>query len=436
MNITVIGTGYVGLVSGVCLADIGHNVICLDTNKKVIEKLNRGKVPYYEPLLSDMIKKNLKKAKITFSTSYKNSTKDVNIFFICVGTPENKDGSSNLDYVFSVAKSLARNISSDSVIFVKSTVPVGTNELIQEQINKYKKKGIKIKVASNPEFLKEGDAVNDFMQPDRIIIGTSDKAIEKLAHQIYKPLISKVSSLMTMPIKAAELTKYAANSFLATKISFINEISLLSEKLGIDIDDIKVGIGSDPRIGNKFLNAGLGFGGSCFPKDVSSLINMYKENKLGSYLLSSVKNVNSNQKNNFLNKIKMHFKNSNFKDKSFMIWGLSFKPETDDIRESVGIKLAKDLSKQVKKLYLYDPIAMGNAKQELSKLTNIEFIKNEYTNIKECDALILCTEWKLFTNPNLKMLKKLKGQVVFDGRNCLNKDTFIKNNIKYIGIGK
>ena len=436
MNITVIGTGYVGLVSGVCLADIGHNVICLDTNKKVIEKLNRGKVPYYEPLLSDMIKKNIKKAKITFSTSYKNSTKDVNIFFICVGTPENKDGSSNLDYVFSVAKSLARNISSDSVIFVKSTVPVGTNELIQEQINKYKKKGIKIEVASNPEFLKEGDAVNDFMQPDRIIIGTSDKAIEKLAHQIYKPLISKVSSLMTMPIKAAELTKYAANSFLATKISFINEISLLSEKLGIDIDDIKVGIGSDPRIGNKFLNAGLGFGGSCFPKDVSSLINMYKENKLDSYLLSSVKNVNSNQKNNFLNKIKMHFKNSNFKDKSFMIWGLSFKPETDDIRESVGIKLAKDLSKQVKKLYLYDPIAMGNAKQELSKLTNIEFIKNEYTNIKECDALILCTEWKLFTNPNLKMLKKLKGQVVFDGRNCLNKDTFIKNNIKYIGIGK
>ncbi len=436
MNITVIGTGYVGLVSGVCLADIGHNVICLDTNKKVVEKLNRGKVPYYEPLLSGMIKKNIKKAKITFSTSYKNSTKDVNIFFICVGTPENKDGSSNLDYVFSVAKSLARNISSDSVIFVKSTVPVGTNDLIQEQINKYKKKGIKIEVASNPEFLKEGDAVNDFMQPDRIIIGTSDKAIEKLAHQIYKPLISKVSSLMTMPIKAAELTKYAANSFLATKISFINEISLLSEKLGIDIDDIKVGIGSDPRIGNKFLNAGLGFGGSCFPKDVSSLINMYKENKLDSYLLSSVKNVNSNQKNNFLNKIKMHFKNSNFKDKSFMIWGLSFKPETDDIRESVGIKLAKDLSKQAKKLYLYDPIAMGNAKQELSKLTNIEFIKNEYAKIKECDALILCTEWKLFTNPNLKMLKKLKGQVVFDGRNCLNKDTFIKNNIKYIGIGK
>lgn len=436
MNITVIGTGYVGLVSGVCLADIGHNVICLDTNKKVIEKLNRGMVPYYEPLLSDMIKKNIKKAKLTFSTSYKNSTKDVNIFFICVGTPENKDGSSNLDYVFSVAKSLASNISSDSVIFVKSTVPVGTNELIQEQINKYKKKGIKIEVASNPEFLKEGDAVNDFMQPDRIIIGTSDKDIEKLAHQIYKPLISKVSSLMTMPIKAAELTKYAANSFLATKISFINEISLLSERLGIDIDDIKVGIGSDPRIGDKFLNAGLGFGGSCFPKDVSSLINMYKKNKLDSYLLSSVKNVNLNQKNNFLKKIKTHFKNSNFKDKSFMIWGLSFKPETDDIRESVGIKLAKDLSKQVKKLYLYDPIAMENAKQELSKLNNIEFIKNEYSKIKDCDALILCTEWKQFTNPDFKILKKLKGRVIFDGRNCLNKDTFIKNNIKYIGIGK
>jgi UDPglucose 6-dehydrogenase len=436
MNITVIGTGYVGLVSGVCLSEIGHNITCLDTNKKVIEKLSKGKVPYYEPLLSKMIKENTKKAKLNFSTSYQKATKDVNIFFICVGTPEKRDGSANLEYVFSVAKSLATYISSDSVIFIKSTVPIGTNDLIQEEINKHKKKGIKIEIASNPEFLKEGDAVNDFMKPDRIIIGTSNKEIEKLAHKIYKPLLSKVSLLITMPIKAAELTKYAANSFLATKISFINEIALLSERLDIDIDDIKVGIGSDPRIGNKFLNAGIGFGGSCFPKDVSSLIDMYKKNKINSYLLSSVKAVNLNQKNNFINKIKLHFKNSDFKDKTFMIWGLSFKPETDDVRESVGIKLVKDLSKKVKKLYLYDPIAMQNAKQELNKLTNIEFIKNQYTKINDCDALILCTEWKSFANPNIKMLKKLKGQVIFDGRNCLNKDNFVKNNIKYVGIGK
>ena len=210
----------------------------------------------------------------------------------------------------------------------------------------------------------------------------------------------------------------------------------MSESLDIDIDNIKVGIGSDPRIGDKFLNAGLGFGGSCFPKDVSSLIDMYKKNKINSHLLSSVKTVNLNQKNNFKKKIKFYFKNSDFKDKTFLIWGLSFKPETDDIRESVGINLVKDLSKKVKKLYLYDPIAMQNAKKELNKLTNIEFIKNQYTKINDCDALILCTEWKSFTNPNIKMLKKLKEQVIFDGRNCLNKDNFIKNNIKYIGIGK
>ena len=436
MNITVIGTGYVGLVSGVCLSEIGHKVKCLDVNNKVIEKLKRGKVPFYEPSLSEMIKKNIKGSNLEFSTSYKNSTKNVNIFFICVGTPERKDGSSNLDYVFSVARSLAVNISSDSIVFVKSTVPVGTNKLIQQEIDKHKKKEIRIEVASNPEFLKEGDAINDFMRPDRIIIGTSNKNIEKLASKIYKPLISKSNKIITMPIEAAELTKYAANSFLATKISFINEISLLSDKLGIDIADIKAGIGSDPRIGDKFLNAGLGFGGSCFPKDVTSLIDIYKKNKLDSLLLSSVKNVNSNQKNNFLSKIVKYFKNSNLKDKTFMIWGLSFKPETDDIRESVGIKLVKDLSKKVKKLYLYDPIATQNAKKELNKHTNIEFVRNEYTKIKECDAVILCTEWKLFINPDIKMLKKLKEQVIFDGRNCLNKDKLTKNNIKYVGIGK
>ncbi|MBL33038.1 MAG: UDP-glucose 6-dehydrogenase [Gammaproteobacteria bacterium] len=436
MKITVVGTGYVGLVSGVCMSEIGHNVTCLDINRNVINKLRKGKVPYYEPKLEKMILRNIKKNNLSFSNSYKNSTQEVNIFFICVGTPENNDGSSNLKYVYDVAKSLAKNISEDAIVFIKSTVPVGTNALIQKLINENKKNNINIMVASNPEFLKEGDAVNDFLNPDRVIVGTSSKDVMSVVKKIYEPLKIKNEKIVFMPIKAAELTKYAANSFLATKISFINELSILSDALNINIEHIKRGIGSDPRIGDKFLNAGLGFGGSCFPKDIASLINIYEQKNLESNLLRSVREVNKNQRINFMKKILSHFKNSKLTNKKLMIWGLSFKPETDDIRESISIKLIKDLAKKVKKLYVYDPIAIKNSQKELNRFNNIDFLKSQYSNISECDALIVCTEWEIFKNPDMAKLKKLKSKVVFDGRNCLNKEKILQNNIKYIGVSK
>lgn len=435
MKITVVGTGYVGLVSGVCMSEIGHNVTCLDVNKKIIEKLKRGKVPYYEPGLDEMIKMNLKKSNLKFSSSYKQAVKNVDTFFICVGTPENKDGSSNLKYIYEVAKSLAVHISQDSILYTKSTVPIGTNSEIQDIVNKYKRDEVTIDVASNPEFLKEGDAVNDFMNPDRIIVGTSNDHVINHTKKIYQYFIKLGKEIIFMQTKAAELTKYAANSFLATKISFMNELSLLSETMGIDIDDVKKGIGSDPRIGDKFLNAGLGFGGSCFPKDLSSLISVYKTQDLESNILKSVVSVNTNQRKNFYKKIKEYFKRSKIKEKSLLIWGLSFKPNTDDIRESVAIKLIKDLSNDVKKIYVFDPIAMENSKKELKLLNNVEFLKSQYSKIDQCNGLIICTDWDEFKMPNINKLDKLKDRIIFDGRNCLNKEILFKNNIKYKGIG-
>lgn len=434
MNITIVGSGYVGLVTGVCLAELGNKVTCIDTNKSIIKKLNNAKVPFHEPGLSSMLLKAKNNNCINFTSSYKKGLVNAEAIFVCVGTPAKKNGSPNLEYVSNVFISLAKNITNNGVIFIKSTVPVGTNRKMQAIFRKHNDNQ-KIKFASNPEFLKEGDAINDFKKPDRIIIGSDDTEVQKISNRIYLPFNRQTNRMIFTNIESAELIKYAANSFLATKISFINEVARLCEKTNANIDDVRRGIGSDPRIGSQFLYPGLGFGGSCFPKDVKGLIDAFSSNNVESRVVKAADEANQLQLEYFIQKIKKAAGKS-LGECSFMIWGLSFKPETDDIRESVGINLVKDLSKKVKKLYLYDPIAMQNAKKELNKLTNIEFIKNQYTKINDCDALILCTEWKSFTNPNIKMLKKLKEQVIFDGRNCLNKDTFIKNNIKYIGIGK
>jgi len=431
MNITIVGTGYVGLVSGVCLSDMNHKVTCLDINPAVIKILKKGDVPYHEPGLSVLIKKNFKKGNLKFTTSYKEAVKETSVFFICVGTPEKKDGSSNLDYVFKVAKNLAENITKDSLVITKSTVPVGTHEQIEKVINKYKKSNTKISVTSNPEFLKEGNAVKDFQKPDRIIVGVELEEDKKTFNRIYK---SKKNKIIFMPRKASELTKYAANSFLATKISFINELSLLSDKLDIDIQDIKVGIGSDPRIGDKFLNAGLGFGGSCFPKDISSLINTFKENNIQPNILPSVIKANENQRKSFIKKIRGFYTRSELPLKSFAVWGLSFKPDTDDIRESISIKIIKELSTSVKSIYAYDPIASDNARNELINYKNVIFSDSKYSDINKCDGLIICTEWGVFKNLNIKEIIKLKDKVIFDGRNFVNQDKLSQNNIEYIKI--
>ncbi len=435
MKITVIGTGYVGLVTGACLSEIGHQVTCLDNASEKVIDLKKGKVPFYEPGLDHIINNGLEKEMLNFTDSYSEATRDSEVYFICVGTPPKEDGSSDLKSLNDCLDNLCSFIENDSVIFIKSTVPVGTNASMKSLIDRKKRHNVHIELASNPEFLKEGDAVRDFMRPDRIIIGSNDEYVKKLSRELYKPLNKQKDKVIFMGAEAAELTKYAANSFLATKISFMNELARLCDVLEIEIEDIRNGIGSDPRIGSHFLYSGLGYGGSCFPKDIDSLLNTFKINQLDNSILSAVKAVNESQVEYFLSKITQIFPLEKLKKKSFTIWGLSFKPETDDIRESVSIKLIKILSQQCDQLFLYDPVASEAAKKELIGLTNIKFLDNPYIKIDQSHALVICTEWKLFWNPDFKKLQNLKDKIIFDGRNILNKDKLKEYSLKYFGVG-
>lgn len=431
MNISIIGSGYVGLVTAACFASSGHNITCLDVDKSKIAKLRKGKIPIHEPGLETMIDNCLKSQSIKFTSDYNKACIN-NIFFLCVGTPD-KNGKPDLKYLDSVIKSLAEKIKKDSYIFIKSTVPLGTNSMVGKKLKqKLGPSNIDVKVVSNPEFLKEGSAIEDFLKPDRIIIGTSDPDARSLAKEIFKPFNWQKSRVIFMSIESAELTKYAANAFLATKISFMNEISLICDQVGADIHEVRQGIGSDQRIGPAFLYAGLGYGGSCFPKDVNSLIYSQKKMGLDSFLLSATKKVNSEQVNIFLKKIKDFFPRSR-NNIELSLWGLSFKPGTDDIRESIAIKLLKKLSPEFKKIAVYDPISISNAKNELKHFENIIFCRSKYKCIsKNTDALIICTEWKEFWMPDEKKLKNIK--VIFDGRNILSSSSLSKQ-IKYIGIG-
>ena len=435
MNITIIGTGYVGLVTGACFAETGHNVKCLDVSKDKINELKKGKVPFYEPGLKNKIRNGLNNNTLEFLSSYVSATKNTNIYFICVGSPPKKDGSSDLSYVSKSLKSIISLINQDSIVFIKSTVPVGTNKYLNDLVNKDKKLANKIKIVSNPEFLKEGDAIRDFMRPDRIIIGTDDEKIRKLSREIYKPLNKQKDKIIFMSPEAAELTKYAANSFLATKISFMNELSKLCDSLNINIEDVRNGIGTDPRIGSSFLYSGLGYGGSCFPKDIDSLLYTFKKNKIKNKILKSVKKINETQIDYFLSKIFNHYSNERIKEKNFTIWGLSFKPDTDDIRNSASINLIKDLSEKCNCLFLYDPKATEAAKKELKNIKNIIFMDDPYSYIKKSDSLIICTEWKLFWNPDYEKLRKLKDKSIFDGRNILDQNKITENGLKCFGVG-
>ena len=434
MKITIIGTGYVGLVSGVCLSEIGHNVTCIDSNTKIVKALRRGQVTFYEPGMEDLILRNIKKKRLHFTSSYEEGIKDTEVFFICVGTPSMKNGSCNTKYIQDAATKISKNIKSKSVIFVKSTVPIGTSEIV-EKVFKNNTQNLKIHIASNPEFLKEGDAINDFMNPDRIVIGTEEEYVKKIAKRIYQPIIKKNKMVLFIPTRAAELSKYASNAFLATKISFMNELSILADSYDINIGDIKEAMSYDERIGKYFLNAGLGFGGSCFPKDLASLRHMFIINNKYPSLISATMEVNEDQRKRFQEKIQSFYKPRSFKQKNILFWGLSFKPNTDDIRDSQAIKLLKSLSKKVNHLYVYDPKGMHNAKKEINEIGNIFFIKSKYQHISKCDALILCTEWSEFSNPDISKLLKLKDKVIFDGRNVLDRGILEKNNLKYFSLG-
>ena len=420
MNLTVIGTGYVGLVTGTCFAEMGNKVYCVDVDEEKINNLKKGIIPIYEPHLATMVVDNQTKDNLFFTTNLKEALVDSSIIFIAVGTPESEGGSVNLDFVFTVAKQIADNIVKDSLVVIKSTVPVGTGFRVKEVLDKNKINNVIISIASNPEFLKEGVAIEDCLHPDRIVIGTEDENSAQILKELYEPFVSNHDRFIFMDVKSAEMTKYVANAMLATKISFMNEIANICEKTGANIQHVRLGIGSDKRIGYKFIYAGCGYGGSCFPKDVKGLINTSLENGYVPSILSMVDEVNETQKMIIVEKIIDRF-GADLSNLTFGIWGLAFKPQTDDIRSAPSITIISELIKRGAKIKVYDPKAMENFRCEV-KLDGIQYVDSKYDALDDADALILITEWKEFRSLDLDELsKRLKQKIIFDGRNIYPK---------------
>lgn len=432
MNISIIGAGYVGLVQGACFADTGNNVICMDIDEKKIKSLNRGIIPIYEPGLEELVKRNFKYGRLLFTTNQRLAVRKSKIIFLCLPTPQSENGAADLSHVVNVAKSMAKYINEDKIVISKSTVPVGTVDRLKKIYKEFTK--YNVEVVSNPEFLKEGTAIQDSLKPDRIVIGTKNKKVISILTELYAPFIRTGSPILVMDERSAELTKYAANAYLATKISFMNELANLCEKVGADIDWIRKGIGSDPRIGKQFLFPGVGYGGSCFPKDVKALINTAQENKFEFRILNAVDEVNSNQKKVLVHKIFNHFKGK-LKGLHVTIWGLSFKPQTDDMREAPSIEIINSLLQFGVRIKVHDPIALSRAKQIYKN--RIEYYKNNYDALKESDALIIITEWNEFRKPDFSKMKSLmKKQVIFDGRNIYNPKEVREAGFVYYGIGR
>ena len=418
MNLTVIGTGYVGLVTGTCFAEMGNKVYCVDIDEEKINNLKKGIIPIYEPHLATMVIDNQTKDNLFFTTDLKEALDNTNIIFIAVGTPQDDDGSVNLSFVYSVANQIAEVISKDSLIVTKSTVPVGTSFKIKKIIEENKINNIDI--ASNPEFLKEGVAIEDCMRPDRVIIGTENEKAANILKELYEPFVSNHDRFIFMDIKSAELTKYVANAMLATKISFMNEIANICELTGANVQSVRLGIGSDKRIGYRFIYAGCGYGGSCFPKDVKGLINTSLEQGYIPNILSVVDEVNEAQKMVIINKITNKF-GSDLNNLTFGVWGLAFKPQTDDVRCAPSITIISELLKRGAKVRAYDPKAIETFKKELND-KNIEFTSSKYDALDNADALILITEWKEFRSLDLyELSKRLKQKIIFDGRNIYPK---------------
>lgn len=437
MKIVVVGTGYVGLVSGTCFAETGVNVVCVDIDQRKINMLNEGQIPIYEPGLEDIYKKNVEKGRLMFTTNLADSIKDADAVFIAVGTPPDEDGSADLKYVLEVAREIGRTMDHYMVIVTKSTVPVGTSVKVKNAIlEEVKKRGgeIPFDVASNPEFLKEGSAVEDFLKPDRIVIGTESEKAQKVMKRLYKPFLLNGHPILFMDITSSEMTKYAANSMLATKISFINDIANLCEIVGADVDAVRRGIGSDVRIGNKFIYPGTGYGGSCFPKDVQALIRTADEHGYSLDILKAVESVNYRQKEVLFGKIKRYF-NGDLKDRKIAVWGLAFKPKTDDMREAPSLVVIEKLLESGAKVVAYDPVAMEEGKRILG--SKIEFAKDEYDACIDADALVLVTEWPEFRLPNFRVLQKLlKNSVIFDGRNIYDPEELGELGFSYYAIGR
>ena len=440
MNIAIVGTGYVGLVSGTCFADTGANVTCIDVDEKKIERLNNGDIPIYEPGLDELVMKNVKAGRLKFSSDLASVLNDQEIVFSAVGTPPDEDGSADLKYVLQVAKTIGENLNRYLVVVTKSTVPVGTARKVRETIqNELDKRGVDIPfdVASNPEFLKEGNAIKDFMSPDRVVVGVESEKAKKTLTKLYKPFLINNFRVIFMDIPSAEMTKYAANSMLATRISFMNDIANLCELVGADVNMVRQGIGADTRIGRKFLYAGCGYGGSCFPKDVKALIKTADKAGYSMEVLKAVERVNERQKHVLFNKlVKAYGGEDALKGKTIALWGLSFKPETDDMRESTALVIIDSLLKAGCNIRAYDPVAMDECKRRLPDAP-ITYCRDMYDAVLDADAMLLLTEWKEFRLPTWAVIRKeMIRPLVIDGRNIFDIEELEENGFEYHCIGK
>ena len=437
MNIGIIGSGYVGLVAAACFSEMGNEVTCVDVDENKISNLKNGIIPIYEPGLESLVKNNQSKKRLLFTTNINDALSNSEIIFIAVGTPMGDDGSADLQYVLNVAESIGNNMSHHLIVVDKSTVPVGTADKVRNVIQDCLRKRnseLTFDVVSNPEFLKEGAAIKDFMHPDRVVVGSNNEESFDKMKELYSPFTVSSDRFISMDIRSAEMTKYAANAMLATKISFINEISNICERVGADVNHVRKGIGSDSRIGYKFIYPGCGYGGSCFPKDVKALINISSTVNYSPNLITAVEKVNDQQKQILFSKVKNHF-GENLSDLKFAIWGLSFKPETDDMREAPSIPLIKSLLSSGASVNAYDPQAINEAKFYLKDL-DVKYFESKYDALLDVDALILVTEWKEFRSPDFeRMLNHMRGNVFIDGRNQFNKEKMLSNGFNYFQIG-
>lgn len=432
MKISFFGTGYVGLVTGTCFADLGNDVICVDVDSKKIKELNNGNIPIYEPGLKELVERNVEKGRLIFTTDYEKGVKESDVIFICVGTPQKQNGQADMKYILEVARTIGKNLNDYKVIVNKSTVPVGTGEKVIREIKSNLKKNIKFDVVSNPEFLKEGAAIKDFQNPDRIVVGVENETAKEIMQDLYSSIERITRPIVFMDIKSAELTKYASNAMLATRISFMNELSHLCENVGADVKNIAKGMGLDTRIGPKFLSAGIGYGGSCFPKDVRALAHMLESFDRNTNIIRAVDYVNERQKKSAVPKLKKYL--PNLDGKRIAIWGLSFKPRTDDIREGPALTVIEQLHDEYARISVYDPEAIENAKKTLK---NVDFYETSYDAVKGADALMVLTEWDEFREVDLEKVKKLmKKAIIFDGRNIFDPEKVRNIGFKYIGVGR
>ena len=438
MNIAIVGTGYVGLVSGACFAETGVNVTCVDVDEKKVERLKNGEIPIYEPGLDQLVQKNVKAGRLKFTTNLASVLNDQEIVFSAVGTPPDEDGSADLKYVLQVAKTIGENLNRYLVVVTKSTVPVGTARKVRHTIEEeLRKRGVDVPfdVASNPEFLKEGNAIKDFMSPDRVVVGVESEKAKKTLTKLYKPFLINNFRVIFMDIPSAEMTKYAANSMLATRISFMNDIANLCERVGADVNMVRAGIGSDTRIGRKFLYAGCGYGGSCFPKDVKALIKTADQNGYSMEVLKAVERVNERQKSILFDKLQKAFGGESLEGKTIAIWGLSFKPETDDMRESTALVMIDKLLGAGCKIRVFDPIAMDECKRRIGD--QVVYCRDMYDAVLDADAMLLLTEWKEFRLPTWGVIKKaMRRPLVIDGRNIFDIEEIEENGFEYYCIGK